>query len=438
MENNNTKDVSEALPPSELSSENESPIAAPINKEFTTRSCLTLLGCAGAAFCSVGFVNAFGVFQTYYSETLLSNMSNSDIGWIGAINNFLLFAGSLVTGRILDMFGAVVMLWLGSTTTVFSIMMISLCKEYWQFILAQGVLLGIGNTLLVCPAVALVGLSFKKQVALALGVTIAGSSLGGVIWPVVVHALLEKPNIGFGWTLRITGFIMIPILVFSSMFARPPITPKKDLQDSKNNGTKPSRPAWDWSIVARKQTLFTAFGFFLIYFGMFMPFFYTTEYALAQGFSSNLSFYTISIINGASLFGRIIPGMVADKYGRFNLCIAMTAFSGIIALCWTTVTSVGGIVMFSLAYGFTSGGILSLQQACAAQIASPTTIGTVVGFVMASTSFSALASTPIGGALIEKYGYLSLSIYSGVSLLLGAAVLLAAKLTQKRQLFAVI
>lgn len=75
-----------------------------------TRSCLTLLGCAGAAFCSIGFINAFGVFQAYYSETLLSNMSNSDIGWIGAINNFLLFAGSLVTGRILDMFGAVVSL----------------------------------------------------------------------------------------------------------------------------------------------------------------------------------------------------------------------------------------------------------------------------------------------------------------------------------------
>ncbi|KUL84175.1 hypothetical protein ZTR_07209 [Talaromyces verruculosus] len=424
MEDNKTKDVSDALPPSEMSSEDETRLTVPASKEFTTRSCLTLLGCAGAAFCSVGFINAFGVFQAYYSETLLSNMSNSDIGWIGAINNFLLFAGSLVTGRILDMFGAVAMLWLGSTTTVFSIMMISICKEYWQFILAQGVLLGIGNTLLVCPAIALVGQSFKKKLALALGVTIAGSSLGGVIWPVVVHALLQKPNIGFGWTLRIAGFIMIPILVFSCIFARPPLTPKKNLQHSTDNGTKLSRPAWDWSIVTRKQTLFTACGFFFIYFGMFMPFFYTTEYALAQGFSSNLSFYTVSIINGASLFGRIIPGMVADKYGRFNLCIAMTTFSGIIALCWTTVTSVGGIVMFSLAYGFTSGGILSLQQACAAQIASPTTIGTVVGFVMASTSFSALASTPIGGALIEKYGYLSLSIYSGVSLLLGAAVLL--------------
>lgn len=44
-------------------------------------------------------------------------MSNSDIGWIGAINNFLLFAGSLVTGRILDMFGAVVSVTLPEKST---------------------------------------------------------------------------------------------------------------------------------------------------------------------------------------------------------------------------------------------------------------------------------------------------------------------------------
>lgn len=247
------------------------------------------------------------------------------------------------------------MLWLGSIITVFSIMMVSLCKQYWQFILAQGVLLGIGNTLLVCPAIALVGQSFKTKLALAVGVTIAGSSLGGVIWPIVVNALLQKPDIGFGWTLRIVGFIMIPILVFTCIFARPPITQRKEIQYSKEKPTKPPSSAWDWSIVARKQTLFTACGFFFIYFGMFMPLFYTTEYTLSRGFSSNLSFYTVSILNGASLFGRIIPGMVADKYGRFNLCIAMTIFSGIIALCWTAVTSVAGIVMFSLAYGFTSG-----------------------------------------------------------------------------------
>lgn len=59
-------------------------------------------------FCTVGFGNAFGVFQEYYQATLLSNESESNIGWLGAINIFMLFAGSLITGPILDLFGPVV------------------------------------------------------------------------------------------------------------------------------------------------------------------------------------------------------------------------------------------------------------------------------------------------------------------------------------------
>ncbi|KAL1965469.1 hypothetical protein VTN77DRAFT_5725 [Rasamsonia byssochlamydoides] len=410
--------------------------------EFTTRSILALVGAFGAMFCTVGFGNAFGLFQEYYKNTLLLNESESDISWLGAICIFLLFAGSLFTGPILDLFGPVIMFWLGTLGTVFSMMMTSLCKEFWQFILAQGILLGLSMTLLVCPAVALIGQYFRKQRAAAVGVTIAGSSIGGVLWPIIVHELLQKPNIGFGWTMRISGFIMLVILVVSCIIARPaskPDSPASSSPDAENQHSKPAaNRKLDLSIVKTPAMLFTAFGFFLVYFGMFSPFFFVTSYAVEKGFSQNLSFYTISIVNGGSFFGRILPGLVADRYGKFNLCIIMTVLSGIIALCWTTATSVAGLVVFSAAYGFASGGILSLQQSCAAQIATPATIGTSMGVVMAASSLSALAGTPVSRALAGRYGYLALSIYSGVSLLAGASVLVLARLVQNRKLLAVV
>lgn len=49
-----------------------------------------------------------------------------------------------------------------------------------------------------------------------------------------------------------------------------------------------------------------------------------------------------------------------------------------------------------------------------------------------------MANVPISGALVEKYGYLSLSIYSGVTLLLGGLLLIAARLVQNRELRAII
>ena len=49
-----------------------------------------------------------------------------------------------------------------------------------------------------------------------------------------------------------------------------------------------------------------------------------------------------------------------------------------------------------------------------------------------------MANVPISGALAEKYGYLSLSLYSGVSLLLGGVLLIAARLSQNRSLRALV
>lgn len=49
-----------------------------------------------------------------------------------------------------------------------------------------------------------------------------------------------------------------------------------------------------------------------------------------------------------------------------------------------------------------------------------------------------MANVPISGALVEKYGYLAISIFSGVSLLVGGLLLIAARLVQAKQLFAIV
>lgn len=255
------------------------------------------------------------------------------------------------------------MLYVGSIGTVFAMMMASLCKVLWQFILAQGILLGISMALLVTPMLALVGQHIKVKRAAAMGIVIAGSSLGGVIWPIVIRELLQKPNIGFPWTMRISGFIMLPLLLISCVCCRPAPAPQPTNEDQPASTSKEPKtpPKTDLSILKQPKMQLTCLSFFFIYFGMFSPFFFTTSYGIKMGFSDDLSFYTVSIVNGASFFGRILPGIVADKYGKFNCCIVATCFAGIIALCWTKATSVAGLVVWSAAYGFASGVSPSLS-----------------------------------------------------------------------------
>lgn len=260
------------------------------------------------------------------------------------------------------------MCYVGSIGTVFAMMMTSLCKEFYQFLLAQGILLGVSMSLVTWPMLALVGkwVTANNRGA-ALGIVLAGSSLGGVIWPIAIDRLLRSPEIGFPWTMRICGFIMMPLLLFSSVVARLPPAPStrndnldlaRNLQGRGISSTETknvSRKKEAMSLLRKPSLQLLCLAMFIIYFGMFSPFFYTTSYAVAKGYPTSFAFYSVSIVNGASFFGRIVPGIIADKYGKFNCCIAATLLAGITALCWTKVDSVAGLGVWSAAYGFASG-----------------------------------------------------------------------------------
>lgn len=270
------------------------------------------------------------------------------------------------------------MVYTGSIGMVFCIMMISLCHSFWQFLLSQGVLLGICMALATWPMVALVGQYFKRSRAAATGFVVAGSSLGGIVWPIVIDRLLNGTTIGFPWTMRIIGFIMIPCLIFSCVAAKSPNPPSQggNLEDPElsdeplplEKSPKHDSNATGKSLYQQSSMQLTCLAMFIIYFGLFAPIFYLPSFATDHGFSTTLAFYTASIVNGASFLGRILPGFVADKYGKFNCCIVATFSSGIVILCWTKATNVAGLVIWSAAYGFASGvnfaiSLLILQSA---------------------------------------------------------------------------
>lgn len=145
--------------------------------------------------------------------------------------------------------------------------------------------------------------------------------------------------------------------------------------------------------------------------------------------SQLLASYLIAILNGASFFGRVVPGILADKFGRLNgLCAAALA-SGILALCWQKVTTNSSLIVFAGLYGFCSGAIVSLMSAAMAQVPSnPRDIGTYLGMGMFCVSFAALIGPPINGALITHYhGFTQITIFSGVMIVVGAFGILLVK-----------
>lgn len=110
-----------------------------------------------------GMANSFGVFQTYYSSTLLKSSTPSAISWIGSIQGFLLLFVGVFCGRAFDGGYFYHVASLGVFLSVFGMMMTSLATQYWQVFLAQGVCLGLGSGCLFTPGISLVGQYFSTK-----------------------------------------------------------------------------------------------------------------------------------------------------------------------------------------------------------------------------------------------------------------------------------
>ncbi|CAG8906182.1 unnamed protein product [Penicillium egyptiacum] len=193
----------------------EAPNAAqPSVPEGGLQAWLTVAGASVALFVSFGWVNCIGLFQAEYETNQLKDFSSSDVSWITSMEFFFMLFTSPVAGKLFDSYGPRVPIAIGSVLHVFGLMMASLSYKYYQFMLSQSVVSGIGSSLIFTPAMTAPLIRkpkpqtwFRQKRGLVGGLTVAGSSLGGVTFPLMVQHLL--PQVGFGWTMRICAFLIL-------------------------------------------------------------------------------------------------------------------------------------------------------------------------------------------------------------------------------------
>ncbi|KAH8809277.1 MFS transporter, MCP family, solute carrier family 16, member 10, partial [Xylogone sp. PMI_703] len=380
---------------------------------------LVVLGCFAVMFFTFGYINAFGIYEIYYLEHTLHDESPSTIAWIGSVQLFFQFSAGLLSGPLTDRFGSQVIVYPSSILFVLSIMITSLCKSYYQFLLAQGILGGLANGLVYTPAVAVLGQYFFRRRPLAMGIASSGSSLGGIIFPIMLNRLLNHSDLGFPWTLRIVGFLVLGLAIVACLT----VVPRKNLPKRKGNYlllSKFKKPEYSLQVV----------GTFLVFWGLFTPFFYLPTYSTAHGIDQDLAFYTLSILNAGSLVGRLISGVIAPKIGRFNILTVSSAASGILILCWLRIHSEAGIIVFAILSGFTSGFVIAQFPTTLAAVAeNPNEIGSLIGMALGIYGIAGLTGAPITGAMIAQYGgYKEAIIFSGVVVIAGSAFILLARM----------
>ncbi|EZF32491.1 aspyridones efflux protein [Trichophyton mentagrophytes] len=378
---------------------------------------LNMLGAFCAMACTFGWISTFGVFQAYYHTHLLKENTHSQIAWIGGLQAFFICTTGLISGPLVDRYGLKPILMPFSLLALLSVMITSVCEEYYQFILTQGVLGGFSVGMLYTPSISIMGHYFHRRRDLAIAVASAGSPLGGVIFPIALLQMLEHSSIGFGWAVRGVGLIFLFFLCIACATLTSRVTPRRG-------------PHFLSAAFRDPVYVSQLVGYCLVFWGIYTPFFFLPSFAILQGVSVDWAFYILPIYNTGSFVGRIVCGRLITICGRFNTLLAAILVSAVLMFTWLAATSLAGIIVFAVLFGFSSGAIIGLFPAAVAVTAPRANqIGTYLGMTMGVLGLFCLTSSPMMGAIVTRSGgrYDEAIIFSAALIAVGGSLIVFAR-----------
>ncbi|KAL8923077.1 MAG: hypothetical protein Q9172_003287 [Xanthocarpia lactea] len=370
------------------------------------RAWLVVLGSFSGMLASFGLMNTVGTFQAYLSTHQLVNESPSAVGWIFGIYIFLAFGCGLQIGPIFDRKGPRWLVVGGTVCLVVSMIGVSQSTRFWHFILTFSILGGVGTSLIFTPAVGAIAHFFSRRRGAATGLAATGGSFGGIIFPLALQALF--PKVGFAWSVRILALIFLILLIIANLLIRTRLPPKVGSN------------VWpDFRIFGDVTFALTTAGVFFIEWGLFVPLSFISSYALANGVDEAFSYQLLAILNASSVFGRVVPGYVADRLGRFNTMIMAVALCLISTLgIWLNIGgNVAGLCAFAVLFGFGSGSNISLTPVCVGQLCDPEVFGRWYGTMYTIVSIGCLTGIPIAGEILARNegDFWGLIVFTGLS-----------------------
>ncbi|GJE91219.1 MFS general substrate transporter [Phanerochaete sordida] len=377
------------------------------------RAWIVVAGAFCLSFATFGYVVSWGAFQEYYQTTALSSRSPSDIAWIGSLQYSLIFLPGLITGYLFDLGYFKVSLASASILYIASSFLIAECQQYWQFILCQGVALGLSAGWIYVPCTAIVAHWFKEKRPVAFSIIAMGSSLGGILFPIILRQLI--PQIGFRWTVRVIAFINFTCFIIGNMTIKPRLPTK-------------GKSTANWRALATRAYILYTISTLLAFLGLYTLLTFLSVSAVTIGINSALAFYLVGVCNATSAAGRLLGGILALRAGALNVMIACTALAAAMTYVWPFVASHAGFIVLVCVYGVASGAFVSLFPIVTMRLGSVEDVGLRTGVQMTVMSLGALAGPPISGAIQQRTGsFHDVGIYAGSMVILSVMVMIVAR-----------
>ncbi|RBQ67035.1 hypothetical protein FVER14953_08946 [Fusarium verticillioides] len=393
--------------------------------EKTVSAWICVLGSFLALIPTFGFMNSLGTVQTYLSMNQLHDYSEGEVGWISGLFLFLSLILNVQVGPMVDVHGPNIIGPVGAVLYVAMFLLMAECRNYWHFMLCLGVFGSIGAAMTMVVAIAIVGKLFVRKRGLAMGITLAGSSIGAVIFPIILRS--TYPSLGWQWSMRIMAFISAGLLVPAILCFT---TFNKIYKSSTNGQPSPKSSTLNLTAFQSPAFCFVTAGIFMFEFVIFSISGLLPSISTRVGFTAENGYTLLSIVGAASTFGRVIPGIIGDKLGHFNVLLATLVFTiifmGALLVPFGT-KSATALYAWSAIWGFGSGSFLSITPVCMGKTCEAKDYGRYYGkstlyrMMNFVTAFALLIALPTSGAMLENMGPQALAgLFTGMTAVGGA------------------
>src|SRR5713226_7804243 len=299
--------------------------------------------------------------------------------------------GGILMGRLSDRFGILTPVVGGTIVLGLGYAVASQATSLWQFILAQGLLVGVAGSATFAPIIADASLWFTRHRGLAVSIISSGSYLAGTVWPPVVQHYIQS----VGWRrtyLGIAIFCVATMLPLTLALRRrspllAPVTswaPRASSQPSRPLGMSP----------AALQTVLVIAGLSCCV-AMSMPQVHIVAYSSDLGHGAARGAQMLSLMLGFGVVSRLASGWICDRIGGRRTLLLGSSLQALALVLFLPFDGLASLYIVSTLFGLFQGGIVPSYAIIVRELFAPGEAGARLGVVLMAT----LAGMALGGWL---------------------------------------
>jgi len=153
------------------------------------------------------------------------------------------------------------------------------------------------------------------------------------------------------------------------------------------------------------------------------PIFHTVSYAVGCGLAVTTAVTIYSMEGAAGLGGRILFGLLADRWGAKPVLVAGLLIQAFAAVSYLSVSQLEGFYAVAIVFGMAYGGTMPLYASLAREAFSPQILGLVLGAAGMLSALGMASGPLLGGWIFDRYGSYTWMYIGSMAVGLGAAAI---------------